>query len=64
MKINLKEIDNWEDFLDNDKKEIKKFPKDNQKTKYLKKEAVRQARKAKMNARAQEEKSSFLGDAD
>lgn len=65
MKLNLSRLEDYEDdFLDDDETVIRKFPRENKGAIKNKKEAVRQARKAKMNARAQEEKSSFLGDAD
>lgn len=65
MKLNLSRLEDYEDdFLDDDETVIRKFPRENKSTINNKKEAVRQARKAKMNARAQEEKSSFLGGAD
>lgn len=65
MKLNLSRLEDYEDdFLDDDETVIRKFPRGNKSAINNKKEAVRQARKAKMNARAQEEQSSFLGDAD
>lgn len=65
MKLNLSRLEDYEDdFLDDDETVIRKFPRENKSAINNKKEAVRQARKAKMNARAQEEKSSFLGEAD
>lgn len=65
MKLNLSRLEDYEDdFLDDDEIVIRKFPRENKVTIKNKNEAVRKARKAKMSARIQEEKSSFLGDAD
>lgn len=65
MKLNLSRLEDYEDdFLDDDEIVIRKFPRENKVTIRNKNEAVRKARKAKMSARIQEEKSSFLGDAD
>lgn len=65
MKLNLSRLEDYEDdFLDDDEIVIRKFPRENKVTIKNKNEAVRKARKAKMSARIQEEKSSFLGGAD
>lgn len=65
MKLNLSRLEDYEDdFLDDDEIVIRKFPRENKDAIRNKNEAVRKARKAKMSARIQEEKSSFLGDAD
>lgn len=65
MKINLNHLDEWDDYLDDEKFVIKKFPQDKARNAiHTKKDSVRKARKEKMNIRRQEERSSYSGELD
>lgn len=63
MKLNLAQLDDWDDYdLDADENEItiRKFPRENKTAKnYTKKAAIRKQRREKMNVREQEERDSY-----